>query len=272
MPELLKPLVGFAVLALLLLWETAAPYLRLFGNGRARAVHAVRNLALALINAAAGALILALLWTQVAHWATSKQFGILNALPLSGVPRAIAAVVLFDAWMYAWHRLNHRLPLLWRFHRVHHADPCMDVTTAHRFHVGEIVLSGLVRAPVLALLGMTLVELALYELLMFAIVQLHHANVALPGPLERACRLFVVTPHMHKVHHSRLRHETDSNYGSLFSWWDRVCRSFALRDDPRQIQFGLEQFDGPEQQRLTGMLGMPACSVEPPLKPPALRQ
>jgi sterol desaturase/sphingolipid hydroxylase (fatty acid hydroxylase superfamily) len=164
--------------------------------------------------------------------------------------------------MYWWHRLNHRIPFLWRFHRMHHSDPRMDVTTANRFHIGEIALSSILRLPVIALLGLQLWELALYELAMFSVVQLHHANVALPGWLDRALRWIIVTPFMHKVHHSRWRPETDSNYSSLFSFWDRLFRTFRLRDDPRTLRLGLDEFDSPKDHTLVGLLATPIRRVE----------
>jgi len=253
-----KPAIGLSVLTLLLAWETAAPYFAFFrGHARQRTVHALRNFALAAINAIVGAVVVVTLWTWTTEWAMRNNVGVLHWLPLTGIARFAAASLLFDAWMYAWHRLNHRVPFLWRWHRVHHSDPYMDVTTAHRFHVGEILLSGLARAPVLALLGMSLTELALYETLMFVVVQLHHANVALPPWLDRAVRLVIVTPNLHKVHHSRVQVETDSNYGSLFSWWDRLFASFTLRDNPHEIEFGLREFTAPEHHTLPGMLKLP---------------
>ena len=116
----------------------------------------------------------------------------------------------------------------------------MDVTTASRFHTGEIVLSSVFRVPVLALIGCNLGELALYELLLFAVVQFHHANVALPDRLDRVLRLVIVTPALHKVHHSIVRAESDANYSSLFSWWDRVFRTLRLVREPRKIIFGVQ--------------------------------
>ncbi|MFA6963083.1 MAG: sterol desaturase family protein, partial [Opitutaceae bacterium] len=137
-------------------------------------------------------------------------------------------------------RLNHVWPFLWRFHRLHHADREMNVTTANRFHIGEIVLSSLLRVPLLALLGVRLEELALYETALFAVVQFHHANIGLPEWLDRALRCVIVTPYLHKVHHSVVRAEADSNFSSLFSWWDRLFRTFRLSRDPRRIVFGVD--------------------------------
>jgi len=110
---------------------------------------------------------------------------------------------------------------------------------------------------VLALLGMTLIELAVYETLMFAVVQLQHANVALPGPLDRCARVLIVTPALHKVHHSRIRGETDSNYASLFAFWDLLFASRRTRTDLHAIHFGLEGFDEPQRQTLRGLLQLP---------------
>ncbi|MBC7983636.1 MAG: sterol desaturase family protein [Candidatus Obscuribacterales bacterium] len=256
--SVVKPIIAFTVLVALLAWESVAPYFSFFrGHARQRAVHAVRNFTLAVLNAVVGAIVLATLWTWVTQWSARHEFGVLHWLPLGVVGNLVVGILLFDAWMYAWHRLNHRVSFLWRWHRVHHSDPQMDVTTAHRFHIGEIVLSGLLRAPVLLLLGMSLTDLALYETLMFAVVQFHHANVALPPALDRALRTIIVTPNLHKVHHSRLRVETDSNYSSLFSWWDRLFGSLRLRTDPHSIEFGLPEFAGSEHQTLSGMLKMP---------------
>jgi len=175
---------------------------------------------------------------------------------------ACTAVLVLDIWTYWWHRANHLIPLLWRFHRMHHSDPWMDVTSARRFHPGEIVLSSLLRVPLIALLGIHLWELVLYELLMGIIVDFHHANIALPEPVDRLLRTVIVTPAMHKVHHSRVRAETDSNYTSLLSVWDRIFGSFRLRPEPSAIRIGLDGWSGASHQTLPGMLATP-CLARP---------
>lgn len=172
----------------------------------------------------------------------------------------IVAILLLDFWTYWWHRLNHRIPFLWRFHSVHHTDPKMDVTTASRFHFGEIILSSILRIPVLLLIGAEIWQLAIYEAMLFAVVQFHHANIVLPDWLDRFLRIVIVTPAMHKIHHSRIQKETDSNYTSLFSWSDRVFGSFRLREgqeDMRGINFGLDDHDSAEKQSVWGMLKTP---------------
>jgi sterol desaturase/sphingolipid hydroxylase (fatty acid hydroxylase superfamily) len=259
---------AFAGLVALLLVESAHPFFELFRDKKERGTHLLRNLALGLLNTAVIALVFAGLWVLAAEWAATERVGLLHLLTdRAGLPawaHVVLAVLLLDAWTYAWHRMNHRVPFLWRFHRVHHSDAGMDVTTASRFHVGELVLSSALRVPIVAGLGVYAWELLLYETLMFAVVQFHHANVGLPARLDRALRAVIVTPNLHKVHHSRLQPETDSNYSALFSWWDRIFRSFRLCERPEEIEFGLEQFDAPEHETMAGLMRMPLGPVRPP--------
>lgn len=258
----LRSICSAAFLVLFLAWESVAPFGSFFaGKTSERVRHGVKNVTLGVLNALLTGLVFAALWWATAEWAHLHHFGLLNWLPAPGWARLAAAFLLFDAWMYFWHRLNHRIPFLWRFHRTHHSDPKMDVTTANRFHVGEIFLSSVLRVPVIALLGLHLWELAFYEMIMFSIVQMHHANIAFPAWLDRCLRTVIVTPFMHKVHHSRWQTETDSNYSSLFSFWDRLFGSFRLRENPGTLEFGLEEFDSPENHTLSGLLTTPLKQV-----------
>lgn len=250
-----------AGLVVLLLLEHAHPFYDFFREApRERGRHALRNLLLGGLNAGLIALVFVGLWLTAAVWAQEHQFGLLNALQTTGLPiwaHAVGAILLLDAWTYLWHRLNHIIPFFWRFHRVHHADAKMDVTTASRFHIGEIFFSSLLRIPLIVLLGLHFWELLVYETVMFAVVQFHHANIALPERVDRVLRVLIVTPAMHKVHHSRWQPETDSNYSSLFSFWDRVGRSFRLRKDLSALRLGLDELDASEVQTVTGMLKIP---------------
>jgi len=169
-----------------------------------------------------------------------------------------AGLLLFDAWMYAWHVLNHKLPLLWRFHAVHHADRELDTSSALRFHTGEIILSGCARLAVLPAIGLTIQQLLLYETMLLPVILFHHANVRIPKRLDEWIRAVIVTPRMHWVHHSRLRPETDSNYASVLSVWDRLFGTFRMRDDPGRIELGLDEDRDERQWRtLWGMLIRP---------------
>ena len=244
-------------LAALLAFESARPAKPLFASVRVRFAHGFRNIALGSSNAILTALLFATAWKATADWSSINAFGLAHRLEnMPGVGTA-AALLLFDAWTYGWHRLNHRIPLLWRFHRMHHSDSEMDATTANRFHPGEIVLSSLLRLPLIALLGLEFIELLAYETVLLAVVQWHHSNLMLPPSIDRLFRVLVVTPAMHKVHHSRMAIETNSDYSALLSVWDRLFRSFRLRDDPRAIRFGLEGFDAPSRQSLAGLLITP---------------
>ncbi len=257
------PEIRFFLLALALavLWvvEGLAPHLpELVRERRRRVVHGVRNAVLAVTNGVLGILLLGVLIATSISLAQAHGFGLLRMIELPVWAEGLLALLLFDVWMYWWHRINHVIPFLWRFHRVHHSDPSMDVTTALRFHPGEIILSTAARLPLIAILGMELWQLALYELIATPVIALHHSNVNLPRRIDDALRWLIVTPWMHWVHHSRERRETNSNYSSLLSAWDRVFGTYRLHDAPKQIRFGLDEFpDTEEHQRLAPILKCP---------------
>ncbi|MBN8493329.1 MAG: sterol desaturase family protein [Burkholderiales bacterium] len=252
-----RGVVSLVWLVLLLVWESAAPARPWFATWKERGRHGALNVALALINVVLIAAVFAMLWRRTADWAAAHAFGLLHAVSLPGWARLAAALLLLDLWTYAWHRACHRVPLLWRFHRVHHCDAHMDVTTGNRFHAGEIVLSALLRLPLILLLALRFGELVLYETALQAVVQWQHANIVLPPALERVLRRIVVTPGMHQVHHSRAPVETDSNYASLLSVWDRLFRSLRLREDSRAVAIGLDGVDATAQQSVRGLLRLP---------------
>src|SRR5260221_5263343 len=164
--QFLRTACGLSFLFFLLTWETTAPFFPLFRNRHGeRARHGARNLLLGLLNGAITSIAVIALWAWTARWAISHGFGVLNWLALPLWARILFSIVLFDLWMYWWHRANHRLNFFWRFHRTHHSDPKMDVTTAYRFHFGEIFFSSLFQAPMIFMLLLRLQELALYETL-----------------------------------------------------------------------------------------------------------
>ena len=260
--EQTKVWVAGSLLVLLLVAETLHPFFEHFeGLSRERGPHLVRNLAMGALNSLVVAVLFVGLWLAAAVWADARGLGLLNWLSGRGMPdwaHVAGAFLLLDAWTYVWHRLNHRVPFFWRFHRVHHSDNRLDVTTASRFHVGEIFFSSLFRIPLILLLGIHVWELVLYETVLFAVVQFHHANLGLPAGVDRVVRAVIVSPDMHKVHHSRLQPETDSNYASVLSVWDRLGRSFRMRDDVSTIEPGLEGFDDEAAfQSFRGMLATP---------------
>lgn len=245
--------IGLTLLAVLFLLEGAIPY---YQGRRGRHLHGLRNLGLAIVSGAVGAALTPLLLLS-AELAESRGWGLCHLLGLGGPVCGALAFVLFDLWMYAWHRANHQAPLLWRLHRVHHSDPAMDSTTALRFHPGEILLSTLANCVVLVAIGMSFDVFVFYKAVMIAVILFHHSNIAVTVRFDRALRRLVVPPSMHRVHHSELRQETDSNYGTVFSFWDRLFRSFRLREDERRIRFGIGRFAGAEWQGPLRLLALP---------------
>ena len=257
-----KALAVAVALAVLWLGEACVPFYTEFGGGLKRRLrHGARNLGLGLFNVGVLLLLFSAAFAAVTSWSAESGLGLLPMLAWPPWAQTLAVFVLFDLWMYLWHRANHAVPLLWRFHRMHHSDPEMDVTSAVRFHTGEVVLSALARLAVVPLLGMTLEQLALYEMVFLPVVLFHHSNVSLPRWIDHGLLAMIVTPAMHRVHHSRLRPETDSNYGSVFPYWDYLARSFRLRADAHTIDLGLDGMDGPAWQSVTGMLRTPLAPV-----------
>lgn len=249
----LKLVVPVAFLTAFWIWETWQP---LFEWRERRWRHGARNLAVALLNVIVLAAVFGTASVAVAAWTSQSAIGLLHLLPIPFWFALVLGLLILDGWMYLWHRANHAVPVLWSFHRMHHSDRHMDVTTATRFHLGEHAGALLLRLGLVPLFGLGIWHLVTYELLVIAVTQFHHANISL-GRWDRWLRLVVVTPDMHKVHHSSWRVETDSNYSTVLSIWDRLGGSFRLRNDPRTLQFGLAEFYTPQWQTVWGMLRTP---------------
>ncbi|MBI1367123.1 MAG: sterol desaturase family protein [Planctomycetes bacterium] len=246
-----RPAVAAVVLALLWIIEAVAPqYVGREHRGR----HGITHLAMALINSVVIAVPFATLVYAVCSWAQREHFGLVHVVTMPQWAQWLMVLVLFDMWMYGWHRLNHRVPLLWRFHSVHHTDRAMEATSALRFHTGEVALSSTARLAVLPLLGMTVQQLLVYETILLPVILFHHSNIRVPRRLDDLLRWLIVTPWMHWVHHSRCRVETDSNYSSVLSIWDRCFGTYRLREDPERIQQGLDDADGGAHWRKLGEL------------------
>ncbi|HEV8238328.1 MAG TPA: sterol desaturase family protein [Thermoanaerobaculia bacterium] len=192
--------------------------------------------------------------------ATHDRVGLFAWLPLPAPLEAVLAFLLLDLSFYWWHRANHRLPLLWRFHNVHHFDPALDVSTALRFHFVEIALSAAFRVVQVVLLGLGAGVYWAYELCFQANTLFHHSNVRLPIALERALNRLMVTPRMHGIHHSQVEAEAMSNYGVLLPWWDRLHRTLRLNVPQQAIAIGVPGYARPEDNRPLGLLAAPFVS------------
>ena len=198
-----------------------SPLLLRFGHAsRAAWRRLARNLSLFGINAVLSPLVV----VPITVWATGLGLGWRPAW-WTGWPGLLLDLVLLDFWIYWWHRANHEVPLLWRFHQVHHLDELLDSTSAVRFHFGEVLLSALARAGVIVLLDFPLTSVLLFEGLLLIATIFHHSDARLPPRLEGALARVIITPSIHWVHHHALRADTDSNYGTIFSFWDPLFRS-----------------------------------------------
>lgn len=199
-----------------------------------------------------------------AFWAESAGFGLLNGpgsiLPLSLV---VLITLLIRAFIsFGTHWLNHRVPLLWRIHRVHHLDTELDVTSTVRFHPLEMPVSLLIGLPVVVLCGLSPWVLILYELLDVSVTLFSHSNIRLPASLDRVLRYLIVTPDLHKVHHSSHQPETDSNYSAVFPVWDLLFGTFRTetREPLDTMELGLKQWRAPEADRFWWLLLSPMKS------------
>ena len=227
-----------------------------FPYTRPRHTHAWPNLAFAAINTGIIFLSLKAMESVLAYFG-GDSFGLLNAIPLPSILRLILAIAIFDLWMYWWHRINHEIYFFWRFHRVHHTDPAMDSTTALRFHPIEITLSYMLNIIIMLAVGITIRDFLIYKIFLFPVILLHHSNIALPEKWEKAFRPWLVMPAMHRVHHSQKMEETNSNYGSIFPFWDKIFRSFRQRADIKSIIYGIGTFKSPKWQSVKGMIIVP---------------
>jgi sterol desaturase/sphingolipid hydroxylase (fatty acid hydroxylase superfamily) len=173
------------------------------------------------------------------EWTSDTPFGLVHIMPIPVAAQFGLSFLLMDLTFYWWHVANHRVAFLWRFHNVHHIDPDLDVSTAFRFHFGEVALSAGFRVVQVGAIGLSAWMFALYELVFQANTLFHHSNVRLPIRIERLLNLVLVTPRMHGIHHSQVRGETDSNYSVVFSWWDRLHRTLGLNIPQSDIVIGV---------------------------------
>lgn len=188
-----------------------------------------------------------LLW---AVYVEEEGYGLARWLGLEGWLEIVAAVVVIDAFDYFWHRANHRVSLLWRFHKAHHADPGMDLTTALRFHPGELMLSGVAKAIWIGVWGPTVIAWFLFEALVSFCAQFHHSNIDFPDRVERVLSLFIVTPRFHAAHHAVDRAYGDRNFSTILSLWDRLFGSYARPADGGATTNGPEALGLPEAREL----------------------
>ena len=219
-----------------------------------------RNLAMAAMTAGVTAALQQPLVDRVMRRTMARRSGLLRRIP-SPALRFVLGILLLDYTLWWWHWLNHTAPALWRFHVVHHADLDLDTSTAVRFHFGEMALAAFFRAAQVRLLGVDEQALAWWQRMLLLSILFHHSNLRLPEELDRRLRRLFVTPRMHGIHHSEIEDETNSNWSSLFTWWDFLHGTFREGVPQEAITIGVPGWKDPHGLGIAEMIRMPARTV-----------
>lgn len=198
---------------------------------------------------------------SMANKSQDKRWGLNYRYAAHPLIKTGITFLLLDYTNYLWHVLLHRLPILWRFHVVHHSDPDLDITTALRFHFGEIIASVLYRGGCVFLIGAKPLQVLIYEIVFEGATQFHHSNWQLPIQLERALNKIIVTPRMHGIHHSMIRQETDSNYSVVFSFWDRLHKTIRLNVPQNTIVTGVPSYSNHAELTIGYLLRLPFTNI-----------
>jgi sterol desaturase/sphingolipid hydroxylase (fatty acid hydroxylase superfamily) len=245
------------VFALMALWEILAPRRTLTQPKGSRWLN---NIGLVVFNTSLLRVVFPMAAIGVAEYAQLMQWGLFNLFEVHPAIALLVSIIVLDAVIYLQHVMFHAVPLLWRLHRVHHADLDFDVTTGARFHPIEILLSMLIKFAAIVLLGPPLAAVVIFEVLLNAMAMFNHSNVRMPLALDGVLRQLVVTPDMHRVHHSHLADETNSNFGFNLSVWDRVFGTYRAQPAAghTDMVIGIDTFRDPDRcVKLSGILFMP---------------
>jgi sterol desaturase/sphingolipid hydroxylase (fatty acid hydroxylase superfamily) len=246
----------FGIFAVMGVWEMRAPKRKLTAS---KTIRWFSNITLTFLNSFVLRFFFPLLAVGVAYWCDEKGWGIFNILGIPDLLAGILSIFILDLMIYFQHVAFHLIHHMWKLHMMHHADLDIDVTTGARFHPIEIMLSMLIKLAVVIVIGAPPWAVLVFEVLLNATAMFNHSNVDLPVNIDRILRLFVVTPDMHRVHHSVIIKETNSNYGFNFPWWDRIFGTYI--DQPEKghldMTIGLPNFRDQKKLTLPYMLAMP---------------
>ena len=247
----------FGMLLLIGLWELLAPKRALTIS---KSVRWINNLGLVFFNSFILRVLFPAAAVGVAVFASEQGWGLFNYVEVPFWFAVVASVIIMDFVIYIQHVMVHAIPVLWRLHRLHHADLDYDVTTGARFHPIEIILSMLIKFATILLLGPSVVAVIIFEVMLNATAMFNHGNISLPKTLDKYLRLLLVTPDMHRVHHSIEDDEANSNFGFSLPWWDRLFGTY--RDQPRAghvgMTIGINKYRDPKQVSwMPGMLALP---------------
>ena len=249
--------IFFGVFVVMALWEIVAPRRQLT---QPKSIRWLNNIGINVLNTIIIRLLFPAAAVGMAVFVQEKQWGLFHWLELSALVEVIVGLLLLDLAIYGQHVMVHYVPLFWRFHRMHHADLDLDVTSGARFHPVEIIFSMLLKFLIISLIGPPIVAVFLFEAILNGAAMFNHSNVRIPVALDRVLRWFIVTPDMHRVHHSIIVKETNSNFGFNFPWWDRLFRTYRYQPEQGQLgmTIGIDNFrDTKTCEWLPGMLKIP---------------
>ncbi len=251
--------IFLGIFTIMALWEVLSPRRKRWYS---RLKHWPGNIGIVVLNAIVLRILFPTAAVAVALAAEAHGWGLFNAFPVPAFLAVVLSVVIMDLAIYLQHVLVHAVPVLWRLHRMHHTDLNYDVTTGARFHPIEIVISMGLKLIVVSALGAPAPAVLIFEIILNTAAMFNHSNVRIPKGVDRLLRWFIVTPDMHRVHHSVIVKETNSNFGFNLPWWDRLFGTYI--DQPQggheNMTIGIKQFREPRDQRLGRMLIQPLLS------------
>ena len=251
---LLRGLITWVGFVLFLFFEIVRPYRP---PSVSKMKRLMTNISLTVLNSAVLSLIFATATIDIALHVSGNRLGLFNMISLSFWAKAFMTVLFMDFMLYVWHLLNHVIPFFWRFHRVHHSDLNMDVSTATRFHIGELFLSAGIKIGLIYFIGADIVSVVLFESLLVLAAQFHHSSVNVPKWFENIFWLLFVPPSMHRVHHSVIVSERNTNYGTILSIWDRMLGTLFKDVDQSKIIIGIGSYRESDKLKLPHLLFMP---------------
>jgi sterol desaturase/sphingolipid hydroxylase (fatty acid hydroxylase superfamily) len=254
MRDLPTPFIALAVFAFLFVAERFFPLRKATRSLLARLFV---NLAISVLTFIVAVGFLQPVVQSALRWSAGHSFGLVHLVALPPPIEFVLSLLLMDLAFYYWHLANHRVPVLWRFHNVHHVDQDLDVSTAFRFHFGEITFSVGFSLLQVSLIGPSAWAFAVYQLVFQAEVLFHHSNIRLPIDAERLLNKVLVTPRMHGIHHSQVQGENNSNFGTVFPWWDRLHRTLGVNIPQDQVVVGVPGYTLREDNRFWNALLMP---------------
>jgi len=243
-------------LGMLILMSVAEALIPAMDRTQPRPRRWVTNLGIVVLDTLAVRFLFPIIAVGAALWAQQQGVGLFNYIDIPAWSAALVAIILLDIAIYWQHVAFHKIPWLWRLHKVHHADRDLDATTGLRFHPVEIVVSMLYKMAIVVALGAPPIAVIIFEIVLNGCAIFNHANIRISAKVERVLRLVLITPALHRIHHSVVETETNSNYGFSVSWWDRIFRSFTAKPRGRLI-LGLQEYQTDAPSKLGWSLWLP---------------